>query len=356
MPRGGARVSNPKGDPTLAIPSGGISAFSTYRVNRSDSTSTFLKLTTGAPPSPSSGTYASGASFSPNGEWMAVNMSASQFVWMYYRVGQGNTWVNLSANLSAVSFTAGNTYWCAFHPSGRYFTTTSTASPYLANYRKNNFLFAKLGNVTSLPSASVNAGSWNPQGTTLALGLTASPWINVYNFDPATDTFTKLTNPTGLSASVFSMAWSPDGTKLAVGQNGSPWLKVFDRSGDTFTVETGPATTPGAVAYCQFTNDGTELIVGSQASPYLYPYSVGSTTTTYTAATINVAVDGVVAGGIQLNATGDYLCLGIIPSPYFNVYKKSGTTYTKIQAPATLPAGNSNGCPVWWPKPTTGNS
>ena len=356
MRRGGARVSNPRGDPSLAVPSGGTSAFSTYRVMRSDSTATFAKITTGVPPLPSTGSFSTGASFSPNGEWMAITMAAAQFLWMYYRIGQGNSWVNLSANLSATAFSAGNTYWCGFHPSGRYVSATSSATPYLANYRKNNFLFAKLANVSSLPNAGIQTASWNPQGTSLALGLNATPWINVYNFDPATDTFTKLTSPTGASATVYSLAWSPDGTKLACGQNGSPWLKVFDRSGDTFTVESDPATSPGAVAYCQFTKDGTELIVGSQASPYLYPYSVGSTTTTYTAATINVAVDGAVAGGIQLDTLGDYVCLGIIPSPYFNVYKKNGTTYTKIQAPATLPGGNANGIPVWWPKPTTGSA
>jgi WD40 repeat protein len=359
MPRGGARVSNPLGDPTLAWPSGGTSAFSTYRVQSNASTSTFAKITTGGPPLPSTGSFSTGASFSPNGEWMAITMAAAQFLWIYYRIGQGNTWVNLSANLSAAAFSAGNSYWSAFHPSGRYLSSTSSATPYLATYRKNNFLFAKLANVSSLPSAGVQSAAWNAQGTSLALGLNASPWINIYNFDPATDTFTKITSPSGASATVYSLAWSPDGTKLAVGQNGSPWIKVLDRSGDTFTAESNPATTPGSNCYVQFTNDGTELIAGSSTSPYLYPYSVGSTTTTYTAATfVGGNPGGNVAGGIQFSGQGPdlFLAVGLYLTPYFCVYKKSGSTYTKLDNPGTLPAGNTNGCPVWWPKPTTGNS
>ena len=344
------------GSPTLAWPSGGTSAFSTYRVDQNATTSTFTKITSNQP-SPSSGSFSTGAAWSPDGNFLAIIMAASQFLWLYQR--DGDKFVDITSKLSAQPFSSGNAYGISWHPEGRYLTVSGSGSPYVATYRHNTAdnTFTKLANPGTIPDAGSNSCAWNAQGTSLALGIGSSPWINVYNFAESTETFTKLTSPSGAAGTGYSPAWNLTGTKLALGQNASPWIRVWDRSGDVFTGESAPATTPGSNCYIQFTADGTQLIAGSSTSPYIYPYTVNSTTLTYNTATfVGGNPGGNISGGINLSDDERYLAVGLYASPYFCVYAKNGTTFTKLANPSSLPAGNTNGGPVWWPKSSTAGS
>lgn len=224
------------------------------------------------------------AKFDPTGTYLAVGFSygGSPPTPNRFRVWKrtGDTFTELSTppdptNNSSTSHTVNYVAWNA---DGTSVALAITVSPYLVIYNRSGDTFTKLSSPATLPSAAGVAAAWNPSGTSLAVTYNASPYLIIYN--RSGDTFTAIAGtPTLIGTKTTSrgaISWSPDGSLLAIPRDGgtSGYIVVLSRSGDTFTslsVPTayGPGTTQNA---CLFLNS-SELLVTSPQTPEIWDVS-----------------------------------------------------------------------------------
>lgn len=124
-----------------------------------------------------------------------------------------------------------------------------------------------LPDLPNLPTNDVRATEFSPDGTYLALGCAASPYLIIYK--RAGDVFTRLPGPAmSPGGPVYSFSWSPDSTYLAMAFNDAPYVRLYSRSGDTFTKLAEPDVLPGT--FCNsvtFSPDGLHLAVGAVTGP-----------------------------------------------------------------------------------------
>lgn len=201
-----------------------------------------------------------------------VNSPTSYDIIVWKKVTYGNTWIwrYLTALTSGTSSTKYPSC-VAFHPSGNYIVygigpaQTFAGVDQLVALSRSGDTFTAL-TTPPQPSTSsacvVTAVEWNPQGTSLAVSISVSPYLVIYNF--SNGVFTKLSAPATLPAAVTSsLAWNPSGTSLAY-QNSS--MRIYNRSGDTFTSISGlPAgfAGQGYAGSMSWNNDGTLLAIAS---------------------------------------------------------------------------------------------
>jgi hypothetical protein len=183
------------------------------------------------------------------------------FIWK--NVSYGNTFIWRYVTALTASISAKYPYCVAFHPSGNYLVygtyPAQNAGEQLYAFSRSGDTFTALSAPPS-PSASacyVLGMEWNADGTSLAVSISISPYIVIYNF--SNGVFTKLaapaTLPTGTSS---SLAWNPSGTSLAY-QHAT--MRIYNRSGDTFTSIAGlPAgLTTGYPGSMSWNSTGTLL-------------------------------------------------------------------------------------------------
>lgn len=342
-----ARVSQIHGDPCVVWGSSGSPRLHVYTQNRNATTSTFVRLT-GTVPAPG-GSYVTGNSFSPDGNFLAVVTAATPWLYIYQRDGDNFT---LLTGIAAPT-TTGDLSGVSWSPDGQYVSMSMSASPYIATYKRSGSTFSKIANPGTAVSGDANCIAWGPDGRSIALGLAVTPFVNIYNFDPATDTYTKLSDPATLPTFTFSISWSSNGNRLAIGHNASPWFRHYQRSGDTFTAGSISGTGPGSQAQVDFNADGTLLAVASNTSPRLFLYNVSGSTATNAGLTIVGANPTVnTNGGVTWTPDSRYLAVGLYLSPYFAVFSRPDDTarVIRVSGPATLPPNNTNAKPEWWPK------
>lgn len=260
----------------------------------------------------------------------------------------------------------------------------------------------QLASPVTLPAGQGNAAAWSPNGEFLVVGHTTTPYITIYQRNGAT--LTKLTDPAKSPGSqVLGVAWSSDGTQLAVSCLSSPFLLIYQRNGVTFTANLNLNTNfTAAIIGVAWSPNSEYLAVCSSQSPYIEIHKSNSTflpnasisgtpigqvggisniaLATNTAAAINSAVNGVVAGANQnaleldtaLNVVGNgrgfgilttpgsippgpatavswspdgqYLAVSSTTAPYMLVYQQAGGVFTALTAPTTTPTGQAFGC------------
>ena len=104
-----------------------------------------------------------------------------------------------------------------------------------------------------------------------------------------------------------------------------------------------PATLPtGAGKGCAWDASGTYLAIAHLTSPYVTIYERTGSTLTKLAnpATLPMGV----GLGCAWSPNSEFLAVTHATSPYVTVYQRSGSTFTKLSDPATLPTGTGNGC------------
>ena len=238
-------------------------------------------------------------------------------------------------------------YSCAFSPDGTRLAVGAGASPYLYIYDTTTVPYTKLADPSTKPTGTVNGLSWSPDGTRLAVAHNTSPRITVYN--TTTVPYTKLTNPANLPGfNADDCAFSPDGTKLTVVVGGTATgarVVVYDTTTSPYTRLTDVSSYPTQYARgCAYSPDGTRLAVGANTSPYIYLYD--TTTVPYTKLDNSVfsALPPNVVWGVAWSPNGNLLAVGTSSSPYIVFYDTSSSTYTKLSNPSTLPAGTVKHC------------
>lgn len=302
--------------------------------------------------------------------------------------------MNLTAPFDVVPTNTSSVNACKFSPNGEYLVhLNSSTSPYIFIYKKNGNVYNKLANPSPLPPSTTYGCSWSPDSNYLVVNHAVTPFVSIYK--RTDDTFTKLSNPVTIpNASSSGSGWSNDGVYLGVsGGFSSPSNRfyVYKRSFDTFTKIADPATLPttGDARAVEFSTNDSFVALASQNTPYIYFYSFNKTTDTLTKLTdptilptnevfsVDWLDDQTCAVGYgsstiqiyQYNGTKfeqlttlntgmaisyalkysrdkNYLAVAGQLSPFMKVYSISGTTYTALSNPASLPLAQSRG--VTW--------
>jgi hypothetical protein len=220
----------------------------------------------------------------PSGNYVAVAHDTSPFMSVY--PFDGNAFGTKLSNPSSLPATG--TVSVQFSPSGDYLAISSNfSSPYLAVYAFSDAagtgtIGAKSAEPSSPPSASVGATygskslSWRPQGDFIAMGLFASPYLYVVQFNRTTGAFGNSLSVAGagIVATINSTAWTPDGQYLVVAgvnSGGSATLYVIDFSNQTIgasvTFDGGilSGVQINSVSICP---NGEYMVISYDASPW----------------------------------------------------------------------------------------
>jgi tryptophan-rich sensory protein len=277
--------------------------------------------------------------WSPSGLSLAVAHATSPYITIYNRSGNTFTKVTNPGNLPT-----GGGEFAAWDTGGATLAVAHATSPYITIYNRSDpTTWTKNSNPGTLPTGTANGCAWNSTSTSLAVAHNSSPYITIYN--RSGNTYTKITNPGTLPPGTANKcAWSPDGTMLAVAHDSSPYVTIYSRSGDTFTKITSGGTQfaatlpPGNANGITWSPNGDTLIIGHDSSPYFSIYSVSGTNFTKVSNPATLPTAAAIMPGF--NSDGTVLAVPFTTnSPYFHIYNVSGTTYTKVTNPGTLPTG-----------------
>ena len=173
---------------------------------------------------------------------------------------------------------AGTANGCCWSPDGQYLIVTSSSTPFVQVYQRDDTTLSLLSSPVSLPPGACSACAISPDQSMLALGSSTSPYIALYSF--SSGSLTALSAPSTTPAgTVNGLSWSPNGLYLAVSFTGSPYILVYERSGTTLTAIAAPSVLPTSNAYgIDWSPDGQFLAVGVGSTPYLYVYQTATPT------------------------------------------------------------------------------
>ncbi|MGK5017708.1 WD40 repeat domain-containing protein [Janthinobacterium sp. HLS12-2] len=219
----------------------------------------------------------------------------------------------------------------AYSPDGTRLAIGHDATPFLTVYTRSGATLTKLADPATLPASAVLDAAWSPDGTYLAVAHATTPFLTVYKWNGST--LTKLSNPAALPVSASSgVSWNNDGSLLAVG-GASAALSVYSRSGDVFTKLSVAA--PNSAGKVKFNPAGTMLACVATSSPYLVNYSVsGATLTSLGSPSV---LPTVAPSSAAWSPDGAYLTLVGGTAPFVETYSVTGTSLAKLSTPADPP-------------------
>lgn len=191
--------------------------------------------------------------------------------------------------------------------------------------RINRTTFEATGtfDVAVTATIGVNVVSWSPTGNSIALALAANPWVLIYNFNPATKSFTKLNAPFSQAPAAYcdDIAWNHDGSSLCVlTRSASNRVLVYNREADNFVLASNLSQPNDCYTLAWGGIQGEYLLVGIGASPRIkFYYRPPGTTSTFHLASnpaslpannitgMDISEDGLfVAASVYLNANVYY--------------------------------------------------
>ena len=276
-----------------------------------------------------------GASFSPDGNYLAVAHNTSPFVTIYKR--EGDTFTKL-ANPDVLP--TGNGWGTSFSPDGNYLSIAHQGSPFVTIYKRNGDSFTKLANPNVLPTGNGYGASFSPDGNYLAIAHSSSPFVTIYKRNG--DSFTKLANPSRLPPNTGRGAsFSLDGNYLAIGHLFSPYVTIYKRNGDSFTKLANPNGLPNDTGYgASFSSDGNYLAIAHAGPPYVTIYKREGDT--FTKLSNPDVLPSGIGWGASFSPDGNYLAIahaGSLNNVTVTIYKRDGDTFTKLADPDVLPTG-----------------
>jgi hypothetical protein len=214
-----------------------------------------------------------GTAWHADGQRLVFTYSSANRLYPFLRTGDAYSYVGAVTNVT------GNAQPRAVEWGGDLLAFGVSAAPWIQTYRADAAgMLTKLPNPSVTPSAVVASVAWAPPDCSiLALASNTTPGTLV-RYAVSGDTRTRLTPDISLpgTARAFSLSFSPDGTRLAVGTNAAPYLRYYAHDGaGGLTALPDPVDQPAGFAYSvAFTPDnGDQLAVASFAAPYLLLYS-----------------------------------------------------------------------------------
>lgn len=169
--------------------------------------------------------------FAPDGSYLIVGTYDSPY-YKYYSFDAVLETFTAATPFGVPSYSASRHFYeTAISPDGKYVVFGDSLSPYLYIFVNNNGVYTKLANPAVLPGAAFSAYStmfFDEAGKYLIMTLAAAPFIAIYEVDAATDTFTKLANPSTLPPLLpLGCALSDDGKNLAITFNTEPYIYFY---------------------------------------------------------------------------------------------------------------------------------
>ena len=310
-------------------------------VVRFDGTDDFMNLTAPFDVEPIGTPSLNSNSFSNNGTY--YTQTGNSNVLFFYKKN-GNVFNKLN---DPATMPQGVSYEQTWSANDDYFAVASTTTPRVTIYQRSNDVFTKLSDPSTLPVGSAYGCHFSYNNDYLAVGHTSNPYFTIYKTNKTLNpwSFTKLTNPSPLPTGiVYSVKFSDDDSFLCCAMNASPYVQIYSRSGDVFTKLTNPSTLPTSTQNSiSWLNSTTFAITGTQPvglDNFIYIYQYNGTNFELLTS-INIGPTS--ATTLQYSRNKNYLAVGFGTSPRFRVYSVSGTTYTAISNPATLPISTGRG-------------
>lgn len=209
---------------------------------------------------------------------------------------------------------------------------------------QNNTLSAiSLTGTTQVVNSSYSVScAWSPDDTHVAFLSPVSPFCTIWK-NNGNDTFTKISTPFDFAPTIpyngpsqlnsSFISYSPDGTYLAMGVNAAPYLRLYKRSGDTYTL-LPDANITGKLAVSVLG------VAWSPDSQILYTTHLGGTRqvtaysrnldtfTKITDAALDAAIGNSSYHGcsVSVSQDGNYVAVGISATPFQKIFKKTGAT------------------------------
>jgi len=212
----------------------------------------------------------------------------------------------------------------------------NTVSPFVWVYNTSTWTTTTAPN----PGRAVQQAAWSGDGTKIALGLMATPFLVIYT----ASTGAVLTTPaTQAAGTVRGMSWSADGAHLAL-QSASTDFLVYRT--DTWATLSPPATLPaGATASLpntvEFSPDSTKVVFSTGTSPFMWVYSLtgtGGNTLTYISPPSTLPAAQVRALAWKGDSSTLYVGFQNTASP--RLFSYNASTWVKNTDPPSQPGGN----------------
>ena len=224
-----------------------------------DGNGLFTKLTVPAPPV-SAGTIK--AYWSPDDKFLFFSRGTTQSGYLYKRTGSTLEYIRLLPGFR-------------WNRDGRYVAGIFAGASAVTLYEQVENVFFEVSTVDS-DLTTFNDLQWSPDGSKLAVAITASPYVQIY--DISGTTFTKRDDPATLPAGQGnSVTWSPSGRYLAVGHNDSPYITIYEVTANSITKLSDPASLPDDdVTFVSWSPDTRFLVAHhTGTTPFLSLYETG---------------------------------------------------------------------------------
>lgn len=289
------------------------------------------------------------AKWSPNGEFLAVGCSASTYLVVY----QFNALTGFTRLGDATNQPTGQVYDMAWSPCGDFLAVMHDTTPFISIYQFIGNTFQRLASPTITPGGGIitifDANiAFSPNSDFLAVCYhTSVGMFQIHAFimyERGGTTFTDVTGTTTISGIKGPIGWSPD-SALFTGMDTSTGVPdVWERKDNIFTAITPPSlgTYANNIDEYAFSPDGNYFVVTVEIAPYILLFQMVSGAFNLLSTPITLAAAPFFC---HWSPNSEYLILGLQVSPFFQVYKITGSvgspTFTLQTAPGVAPVGAS---------------
>ena len=166
-----------------------------------------------------SGASVRSVAFSPDGQHVMIGKTSAPNMMIYKRTG------DVFTNLTSVPALSGNNVSsAAYSPDNKYLVTAQFLAPYFAVYVRSIDTYTQVYNISKSPVQEPSGIAFSQITGELAISVRAAPGVAVYQRNG--DDF-KISEGFPSIAAAGSVAFSPVGYDLAIGLIASPYLNVL---------------------------------------------------------------------------------------------------------------------------------
>lgn len=231
---------------------------------------------------------------------------------------------------------------CKWSLNGEYLAVSVTGSPFVDVYELVRDVLTRIPLVSSNPAGTTNILSWSPAGDILFVGNTSSPYI--IGYVRTGNSFINSVTFTALSAAADCIAMDPRGYFIAVSSVGGTF-KMFSLVNGLATDITATTTLTGIAGYIAWSADSFYLASIDTSTHVIDVFQrANNVFTGITAPDVSLYASDIVA--FEFSPDGNFFAVAISVSPYVLIFQISSGVFSQLPNPATLPTGAAN-CIAW---------